>query len=777
MDFEKFIMTAQAQRGLPYLANVEFLRHPIAWRFGVEIKGIMFMYLQKPDDDLQMLREEHPGVFILPNQYRNADFGQMGREELGKQLLRAGIRLNRHIDAADGTGELAVPDPTKDANVVDDMIRLSEARNKGIPHPEYRWWTMKDNASVGITPDDINDFPWIAGYHAFSFELTSPILGNTDQSFRELTKVINLLYSSNLLFNNTGGIDVHRIAAVCLASDAAMAQYHYDHVQDNQHSMMFRTTSNVAHGLSALQASLVRDPAQLDGTVNFDNRRPPPTTIEQCVKQILNADSYGAVDRLMSIDRGVLPANYKFPTYEGVPVRNGPRFTTTVEFRQYSANLQHTDDVIAWIKVCLRVCSFAADANAATLNNLVAWGHDYEFPQQDGPPQTNWRDLFRGYGGLDDVLNYYENDVPLFRPAPPDTPERRLAIRNGKRPEQRPETAERPSTAITAIWNGLTTAVAPETPPFPIEVPPTPGFDPVQPTGLGPSATPESLYKMHGALLESFTPLRPAENILQSYEPQRQGFLADYQRTMEMQNARLSPRSNRDVGGRSMDELKRILGVANGSGSGSGSNNDNQQQQQQQPPPIPLHNPNTVSAFTPERFLQTEQQPNGVVFWVHPNANAIQQADQNNNTNNTNGNGNGGNQGVGTNYNNNNPFFVADRPRNAPFLLIHPSAAGANQELQTRLVQQMQAPPMHSGLGPTGAPAVLSQRDEGGALGPSRYPLNRFQRPQNPAARGGQASRARASSSSRIRRRSGEASAVEGEGFRQKLKKPGCVIS
>ncbi|KAK8055640.1 hypothetical protein PG993_000867 [Apiospora rasikravindrae] len=415
MNQNQTLLQLQAQRGLPYVSDVNLLRHPIAWRFGVEIKGIMFMRLQQPEEDYQVLREQHPGVFIIPHERREEDFGFMGltprsfkyRTQLGTQM------------------SMTTWSP------------LSEARALGIPHPEYRWWTMKDNASVGISLDDLNDYPHIAGYHAFSFELVSPIFGNTERRFRELSTVINLLYSHELLFNDTGGIDVHvgidqymlplpvvrRIAAVCLASDVALVRYHSDHKQDNQHRLLVRNTSNVAHGMTAQQAQR-RNPMQLDGTVNFENRRPPPTTVAQCVREILNADSYATLDKLFRIDRGVLPTNYNFPTYTPQAVRGGPRATTTIEFCQYSANMDHADDLVAWIKVCLRICSFAASVDEPTLTRLVDWCHSYEYAQQG--PEANWRELFRGFGGLDDVLNYYENDVPLVPELRPSSAEERM---------------------------------------------------------------------------------------------------------------------------------------------------------------------------------------------------------------------------------------------------------------------------------------------------------------------------------------------------------------
>ncbi|KAK8055641.1 hypothetical protein PG993_000868 [Apiospora rasikravindrae] len=247
---------------------------------------------------------------------------------------------------------------------------------------------------------------------------------------------------------------------------------------------------------------------------------------------------------------------------------------------------------------------------------------------------------------------------------------------------------------------------------------------------------------MSGALLQSFSPQRPAG--AGPSVNRQQGNVADYQGTMSSRNMRRSPRSNRDAGGRGMDQLKRILGIVNGSASGSNTNNN-----QPPPPPPPPHNPNAVSSFSPERFLAVERRGNNEDnFWVHPNASAIvQNADADN-----------------------QPVFAGDRPRNAPFLYLHPSAAVGNAALQARLVEQMQAPPMRSGLTPTGSPVVLPGRDDGARIEPIRWPFNRFQL-LNPSARGSVEGRDPAAERRRRRRQ-------RGEGFRQRFRRgDGCVVS
>lgn len=323
----------QAQRGYPYIGDVDALAHPLAWRFGVEIKGILFMRVAQQFEDLNLLREQHPGVFILPYQERHRDFGDFGREELGQIPGRSGVLCNRFRYNQD-VEEFIVPHPAR--NVTDEnLVPLPEARRLGHPHPEYRRWTIKDNASVGINVSDVHDFLHIVNYHSFSFELVSPILPNTDEGFQELARVMNVLYSRELFFNDTGGIDVHvgidqymiplpvvrRIAAVTFACDLAMVRSHYDCEQDNNHRLMIRNTSNVAHGLTVQQAQ-THNMQQLDGTVEFLRRDPPRISIDQGTTQSLNAGSYVTLHKLLSIDRGNLPANYNFPTYE-IPRKGG----------------------------------------------------------------------------------------------------------------------------------------------------------------------------------------------------------------------------------------------------------------------------------------------------------------------------------------------------------------------------------------------------------------------------------------------------------------------
>ncbi|KAK7968934.1 hypothetical protein PG988_008007 [Apiospora saccharicola] len=416
----------QARRGRVFNDDPEWLTIPQAWRFGVEIKGILFLHVAGPDDDLAALREEHRGVFILPYEYRDQDYGDWGREELAKILEREGVLLNRW----DAVGELLVPHPAR--HIADnDLVPLSEARQLGVAHTEYRRWTMKDNASVGVGPSDKFEHPNIDVYHSFSFELVSPILTNMDEGFSHLARVLNILYSREVYFNTSGGVDVHvgldqymmplsvvrRIAAVCFASDMALTRYHWANAQDNCHRMMIRTSSNVAHGLTVLQARL-RSLAQLAGTVDFARRHTRRVTIEQAAVQILTADSYATLHKLLSVDQGTSLTNYRFPTYEFDPLLGSGRASATIEFNQYSTHIDHSEDVIAWVKVCLRICSFAANINEATFVGVANWCDAFETHGIDRDPDdvfadVTWQDLFAGMRGLDDVLDYYTIQRPL----------------------------------------------------------------------------------------------------------------------------------------------------------------------------------------------------------------------------------------------------------------------------------------------------------------------------------------------------------------------------
>ncbi|KAK8050769.1 hypothetical protein PG994_012499 [Apiospora phragmitis] len=419
----------QAQRGFPYLGNRDMLAHPAAWRFGVEIKGILFLHVQQPGEDLDVLREQHPGVYILPNEHSQSDYGDMGREDLAHQLERAGVRMNRYRYDRDGAAELLVPHPARHPDD-EALVTVAEARSLGLPHVVYRRWTMKDNAAVGINLSDIQDHPRISNYHAFSFELVSPILTNTEDGFRELARIFDLLYTRELFFNDSGGVDVHvgldqymiplqvvkRIAAVSFASDITLVRYHYDQQQDNHHRYMIRNSSNVAHGLTAQRAQ-ASSLAQLDNTVDFANRSPPPFRIDHCVTHILNAGSYGTLHKLLRRGPRRRPGQLQRPDVRAPARGAGTRPTMTVEFAQYSANMDHPDDLVAWVKVCLRLCSFAAGIDDPGFVRTLTWCHNFEHHQQQRG--TTWRDLFIGFAGLEDVLDYYGRDRAGQAPGPP----------------------------------------------------------------------------------------------------------------------------------------------------------------------------------------------------------------------------------------------------------------------------------------------------------------------------------------------------------------------
>ncbi|KAK8140152.1 hypothetical protein PG984_000218 [Apiospora sp. TS-2023a] len=417
----------QARCGKVFFEDPEWLTIPQAWRFGVEIKGILFLHVAGPDDDLAALREQHRGVFILPYEYRDRDYGDWGREELAKMLEREGVLFNRWA----ANREPLVPHPAR--HITDNnLVRLSVARQHGIAHTEYRRWTMKDNPSIGVGPSDKYDFPDIDKYHSFGFELVSPILTNMEEGFSHLAKVLDILYSRQVFFNDSGGVGVHvgldqfmiplpvvrRIAALCFASDVALTRYHWENEQDNSHCMMTRTSSNVAHGLTVQQAQ-ARSLRQLAGTVDFNRRHTRHVTIQQAAWQILSADSYATLHKLLSVGQGTLATNYRFPTYEVDPASTGHRASTTIEFHQYSAHVDHADDVIAWVKVCLRICSFAANMNQATFIAVANWCDAFETRNldldNDVYSDITWRDLFAGMNGLNDVLDFYMTDVPLVR--------------------------------------------------------------------------------------------------------------------------------------------------------------------------------------------------------------------------------------------------------------------------------------------------------------------------------------------------------------------------
>ncbi|KAK8875019.1 amidoligase [Apiospora arundinis] len=411
----------QAQRGLAYSFDPTWLANPFAWKFGVEIKGILFMRVQQPGEDIDRLRDQNPGVLVLPHEMRDGDYGDLGREDIAYQLEHAGVRMNRW--AEDGT--LLVPHPGRDPNN-EELVPVDEARRLGLPNVEYRRWTITDNPSVGINLGDIQKYPRIGGYHAFGFELKSPILHNTREGIQELQRVIELLYRNEVYFNSTGGIDVHvgldhymiplemtkRIACVCLAADAALNTYHYEWEQDNSERLNIRTSSNLVHGLTAQQAAATNKD-QLDGTVDWARRVPPRLRLDECINVVVDAGSYDTLDKLMSVDRGTWPANHVFPRYEVGRLNQFRRPTTTVEFTQFSANITHADEVLAWVKICLRLCSFACGTDVGGFSTMVEWCHRFENGEL-GAAGT-WQNLLRGLGGLEDVIDFYNRDWSMLR--------------------------------------------------------------------------------------------------------------------------------------------------------------------------------------------------------------------------------------------------------------------------------------------------------------------------------------------------------------------------
>ncbi|KAK7923482.1 hypothetical protein PG985_007553 [Apiospora marii] len=425
------LLEQQARRGYPYPegANEAWLRNPLAWRFGVEIKGILFMRAARQNEDVATLCRDNPGVCILPYENRRIDWGDYGREELAQILENAGVLLNGYRDN-DGVRELLVPHPARNA-ANQELVPLSEVRAQGFIHAEYRRWTIKDNPGVGLSVSDFADFPNFMNYHAFSFELVSPILCNTPDGFQQLARIIHILYARKIFFNSSGGVDVHvgldqyqiplptlrRIAAVCFSVDVPLQRYHFDSRQDNSHTLMVRSSSNVAHGLTAARAR-ARSLAQLQGTVDFRRRDPPRVSVAEGAAQILAAPSYAALDKLMTADGGALRArtNYGFPTYE-IPGNGGGRARTTVEFNQYAGNFEHAEDLMAWVKVCLRICSVGAGINFNEMADLTAWCQLYEDHQLG--PEDSWRGLFWNWGELEDVLDYYVRNVPFARQAQP----------------------------------------------------------------------------------------------------------------------------------------------------------------------------------------------------------------------------------------------------------------------------------------------------------------------------------------------------------------------
>ncbi|KAK8050770.1 hypothetical protein PG994_012500 [Apiospora phragmitis] len=270
-------------------------------------------------------------------------------------------------------------------------------------------------------------------------------------------------------------------------------------------------------------------------------------------------------------------------------------------------------------------------------------------------------------------------------------------------------------------------------------------------------------------ILQVFSPEHP-----NAYPPvsRQRGNVADYQATMSGLGERRSPRTGRDRGGVSLDELKSLLGitgVGNGNndtdmGSGSGSDNGNNDVDMVsnpgitasdsnnpflvQPPPlrpdgatpapfVPMDPadverdrnsmlvvagpPPPAPRPAPARLVSVERQPeNGVQFWIHPSANAAAAAAAAN-----------------------NGLVAADRPRNSPYFFLYPGLRGGgdanaagNGQLQAQMLVLAREPPVRSGLSPTAEPIILWGQADGGVRQPLRFPFNRWPRGRTARERG-----------------------------------------